>query len=256
MKFGAIVKSSGVKDAFSVTARQLPHVAARVLSSLAEDAKATLIKTMPEVFDRPTKYTLDSASVKYAQPGKLESVVFVKNSEDEQGKGVHEYLRPGAIGSSGRRQKRTEALLTRSGALPAGWVTTPGKGAQINAHGNLAGAVYAQIINVLELRTTRPKPASQRSRQDAKKLGVSKLFFVVSPGANRLAKNGGWLPPGVWKHMPGGRITQILKFVRTAKYKKRLDFEVVSLQAVNANLLTRWNQAVEANNVRVVWTKR
>lgn len=242
MKFGAVVNSSGVKDAFSVTAKQLPYVAAIVLTKLAGDAKSALVTKMPEVFDRPTDFTKRGVYTQSAAKSKLESFVFVPNSLDEQGKSAREYIRPGAQGSGGRRQKRTEYLLTRMGALPYGWVSTPGKGATLDAYGNIGGSVYKQIINVLQIRGDA-KPVSARSVKGAKRLGVASLFFVVAPGANKLAKNGGWLPPGVWKHLSGGRITQILKFVRRASYKPRLDFEAVSAQSMNENILTRWNES-------------
>lgn len=220
----------------------LPYVAAATLTALAGDGGKRVQKRMPEVFDRPTDFTVRGVFTRGATAAKLEAVVYVPESEEASGKPKREYIRPGAEGAARRNQKKTEFLLTRIGALPQGWVTTPGKGAQLDRHGNVPGSVYKQIINVLQLRYNNPKPVSGRSQKTAKRLGVSALFFAVAPGLNTLGKNGGWLPPGVWKHLPGGGITQVLKFVKKASYKPRLNIEREVRQAVELNIDRRWRE--------------
>jgi hypothetical protein len=224
------------------TPRQVPYAAAALLTALAGDVRTALVRDMPQVFDRPTDFTLRGVYTKGATKSKLEAEVYFPDSPEQAGKSKREYIRPGAQGAARRNQKKTEFLLTRIGALPAGWVTVPGRGATLDAHGNLAGSVYRQIINVLQIRPGQ-KPVSARATQGAKRLGVAALFFAVSPGVNTLGKGGGWLPPGVWKHLPDHRITQILKFVKKASYKKRLDVPKIAAQAVAANLVPRWREA-------------
>ncbi|MGE0329703.1 MAG: hypothetical protein AB7P37_03310 [Ramlibacter sp.] len=220
----------------------VPYVAAATLTALAGDARTRLQKRMPEVFDRPTDFTVRGVYTRGANKSDLTAEVYVPESNDASGKPKREYIRPGAEGASRRNQKKTEYLLTRIGALPQEWVTTPGKGAQLDRHGNVPGSVYKQIINVLQIRYNKPKPVSGRSQTAAKRLGVPALFFAVAPGLNSLGKNGGWLPPGVWKHLPGGAITQVLKFVKKASYRPRLDVQREVRQAVEFNIDRRWRE--------------
>lgn len=233
-----------------VLPRQVPYAAAAMVTALARDVNQAVQEEMPKVFDQPTDFTLRGVRSTYATKDEPSALVYIPQSEAQAGKGAREYLRPETQGASARYQKKTEFLLARIGALPPGWVTTPGKGAELNAHGNIGGPVYKQIINVLQIRYNKPKPVSQRSQKVAKKLGVQALFFAVAPGANTLGKNGGWLPPGVWKHLPGGRITQILKFVRKAAYRKRLDLVEVGNRTVQAKVAQRWAESITAITAR------
>lgn len=225
--------------------RQVPYAAASMLTALAGDVRAAVQRQMPQVFDRPTDFTVRGVFTKGATRAKLESEVYFPESPDQAGKSKREYIRPGAQGAARRNQKKTEFLLTRIGALPAGWVTTPGKGATLDAHGNLAGSVYRQIINVLQIRPGQ-KPVAARSMKAAKKMGVAAVFFAVAPGANTLGKNGGWLPPGVWKHLPDRKISQILKFVKKASYTKRLDVKQIARDTIKAQAPARWRESAKS----------
>ena len=224
-------------------ARQAPYAAATMLTRLAGDVRGRLQRRLPEVFDRPVDFTIRGVFMRGASRDKLEAEVFFPDSQDERGRQRREYMRPGARGATRRNQKKTEFLLTRIGVLPPGWVTAPGKGAKLDAHGNIPGSVYRQIINVLQIRYNRPKPVSGRSQKAAQRLGVDALFFAVAPGPNQLAKGGGWLPPGVWRHLPGRRITQILKFVKKASYRQRLRVVDEAKQVVGAQAARRWSEA-------------
>lgn len=227
-----------------VTPRMVPYVAATLATKLAGDVRGALQLAMPQVFDRPTDFTLRGVYTKGATKVDMTSEVYFPDSQEEDGRAKREYIRPGAAGAARRHQKKTEYLLTRIGALPVGWVTTPGKGAQLDAQGNVAGSVYKQIINVLQIRYNKPKPVSGRSAKAAKRLNVDALFFAVTPGVNALGKGGGWLPPGVWKHLPGGKIAQILKFVRKASYKPRLDLEKIGIDEVRRSIGPRWRESI------------
>jgi hypothetical protein len=245
MKFDAIVHYRLAADALQVEApRMIPYVAATLATKLAGDVRGGVQRAMPQVFDRPEDFTIRGVYTKGATKVDMTSEVYFPESQEEQGRAKREYIRPGARGAASRRQKKTEYLLTRIGALPPGWVTTPGKGAQLNEHGNLGGPVYRQIINVLQIRYNKPKPVSARSTKAASRLNVAALFFAVPPGANKLGKGGGWLPPGVWKHLPGGKITQILKFVKKASYQPRLDLKKIALEEVKRSIGARWRESI------------
>lgn len=247
MKLHGTVDGVEVEAAFVESARQVPYVTAITLTKLAGDVKSRLQRRMPEVFDRPVEFTQRGVFLKAADRRTLTSEVFFPDSQEEGGRAPREFIRPGVLGSYKRQQKKTEWLLTRIGVLPPGWVTTPGKGAKLDGHGNMSGRIYAQIINVLQLkaRVVGGRAAADRSVKRAKRLGVEAEFFAVTPGPNKLAKGGGWLPPGVWQHLPGHRITQILKFVQTAKYRARLPVADEAKAVVGAQVQRRWSEASE-----------
>lgn len=245
MKVRGTVEGAELESSFAQSERQVPYAAAIFLTKIAVDGRSRVQRRMGEVFDNPTDWTQRGVFTKGATRDELVAEVYFPQSQEQRGRADREYIRPETQGAAARQQKKTEYLLTRIGVLPPGWVTTPGKGAKLDSHGNLAGSVYKQIINVLQLRYTNPKPVSARSQKGAKRLGVESLFFAVAPGPNKLAKGGGWLPPGVWKHLPGHRITQILKFVQKAGYKQRLNLEQEIKQVLGSQGARRWEEASE-----------
>jgi len=78
-------------------------------------------------------------------------------------------------------------------------------------------------------------------------MAVDNEFFSVKPGANNLAKGGGWLPPGVYKRegKGGHTLRQYLKFVKKASYKQRLDVLGEANKAVTTNLQRRWAESLQ-----------
>lgn len=230
--------------------RALPYAASLTLNRLASAAQKETKRQMPVAFDRPTDYAIKALRLKVSTRSKLEAEInFPQSNTPTTGRGKHEFIRPGARGSSARAQRRHEYLLSRTGWLPAGWVTVPGRSAPLDKHGNIPGSVYKQMINVLRIRPDN-KPVAKRSQQAAKRLGVDSLFFAVQPGANKLAKGGGWLPPGVYKRMPGNRLVQFLKFVRKASYVKRLDLKKIALREVQRLSRDVWAQSVRELGVK------
>ena len=244
----AVVDFQHVARALSVEMpRQVPFAMAKTLTRLAQDAQAAVLQELPIVFDRPTGFTMKAVNITMATKASQAAEVFFKSSGAASGKSKNEHIRPGAQGASARAQKKTEFLLTRLGDLPPGWVTVPGKAMPLDGFGNLAGAYYKHIVNVLQLkvntRYASGKAVSGASKKRAARLGVAAEIFAITPGKNALAKGGGWLPPGVYKHLPGRKLLQMLKFVRKASYESRLDLKEVVQKTVAAKLQTRWNES-------------
>ncbi|WP_175867874.1 hypothetical protein [Burkholderia diffusa] len=59
--------------------RQLPFATANALTALAKNAQAAEKEAMPEVFDRPTPFTVNSVAVRGARKSNLEARVFIKD---------------------------------------------------------------------------------------------------------------------------------------------------------------------------------
>lgn len=235
--------------------KAMPYIEAGMLTRLAVGGREAVQKQMPVDFDRPTTFTVRGVRYESAKPRFLEAQVYIPDSQPSTGRAAREYLQPGVAGSQRRRQKRTEYLLSRTGWLPAGWVTTPGsstaKLGMIDANGNLRGRIYAQVVNVLQIKRADTKTArgvSARSQARAKKMGVQTEFFAVAPGKNALGRKGSWLPPGVYRRTGrnGEDLQQILKFVKQAAYQPRLDFEGTVRKHVEQEAQAAWRAASHA----------
>lgn len=232
-----------------VAPKQVNFAMAKTLTALAQDGRDAIIKQMPVVFDRPTGFSLKAATFEKATPATQQSKVYFKESQAAAGKSINEHLRPGVLGTPARHQKKTEFLLTRLGDLPPGWVTVPGRAMPQDANGNMPGSYYKQIVNVLQLkvgsRYASGRAVSDRSQAKAKRMKVASEIFCVAPGKNTMGKGGGWLPPGVWQHLPGRKLRQMLKFVRKASYDMLLDVEKIVTEAVKTNAEKRWAESVD-----------
>lgn len=225
--------------------RAVPYVEAAALSEMAKRIQAE-IKGGPgaggrgvidEVFDRPTEFTRRGFFMKPATKASPVAEIFVPDSPNERGIGSREYMRPGTEKQMRRKQRRHEALLSKMGVMPPGWVTVPGKRMKLDRHGNLPGSIYKQIVNVLQLKkieTVRARNVYAASVRRSARMGVENEFFAVSPGANTMAKGGGWLPPGVYRRTgpKGDNLIQYLKFVKKADYKQRLDLDKVASEVI------------------------
>ncbi len=236
---------------FATARSQVPFALAKTLTALAGDGKDHLVAKLPSAFDRPTAFTLRGVFTKRAEKATPVAEVYFPESDPAQGKGLREYIRPGARGASQRSQKRTEFLLTKMGYLPAGWVLTPGSytRGKLDGFGNVPGSYYKQVIRSLGIKNTKgpPKPPSRASQARAAKLGVASEFFAVAPGANTSGKNGGWLPSGIYRRAgPGGkRLVQYFKFSARARYRARINVLAEVQGAVQQNAQRRWGEAVE-----------
>jgi len=237
------------KDFGEIAPRQVNFAMAKTLTALAKDAKDEIIAQMPVAFKGPTLFTLRAPAFDMATPKTQESRIYLKKSQEDMGKSLNEHLLPGVQGTPSRHQKKIEVLLMRTGFLPPGWVTTPGKAMPVDTNGNIPGSVYKQIINILQIKKGTPfatgKSIYEKSQKRARKLGVQVEMFCIAPGKNTAAKGGGWLPPGVYRHLPGHKLLQMLKFVRKASYDKRLDMPKIIADTIAAKGNQRWQESCD-----------
>lgn len=229
--FTVTINTNATGKALKEFRAMLPYVAASTLTELGRATQDRMPTVLQRRFDKPTPYTMRSVRVEYANKNKLRSVVGFPQSEDASGRSKNEFIRPGALGTSSRRQKRTEYLLTQKGFLPAGWITVPGSHAKrtlLDGFGNIPGSIYKQIIQSLQIRP-KGRAVSKASQRRAASMGVASEFFAVAPGANKLGKNAGYLPSGVYRRTRKG-LQQYLLFVKRASYEKRLDMRQAGIE--------------------------
>jgi len=213
--------------------KQGRYACAVALTRTAQDVKADLVKEMARVFDRPTRFTLNSLYLKPAKKDDLTARVWLK---DEYGTQPN-YLLPQIEGGS-RPQKRFEDLLRQRGILSSTERTVPGGGAKLDAFGNMSRGQIVQILS--QLGAFNLAGASQNatgSKRSRAKRAVGS-YFVARRGEARTGR-GAWKQGLKVQHLPSGiyikttdGIKPVLLFVSSVKYRIRLQFALVALTTV------------------------
>jgi hypothetical protein len=228
----------------------LPYVAATFLTRVAKRAEYDLAMGISRAFKDPTPYTRARVRSTQASKNALRAMVGIPDSPEQSGRSTSEYMRPGALGTPSRHQKKSEYLLSSMGYLPPGWVMVPGsymKG-RLDGYGNVPGSYYKQIIRDLQIKNTKgpPKPRFGAAQRRAERMGVGAEFFAVGRGRNTLNKGGGWLPPGVYRRVgrKGEALQQYFVFVPRAKYEKRLDLPMVARETLKLDGPALWKQSM------------
>lgn len=176
-------------------------------------------RRMPQVFDRPTALTRKAILYRKATTQKLEAQVFIRD-EATKGTPPARYLLAQVQGGQ-RLAKPFENRLAAQGIMPAGTQAMPGKGARLDAHGNLPGAELNRVLSQLGARVdplqneTDTSRARRRKREAAR--GGRGEYFALKQKRGRLL-------PGVYQRIRSGfgsAIASILVFVRRASYTPR-----------------------------------
>jgi hypothetical protein len=186
-------------------------------------------------FDRPTPYTMNSLFVDQAKPERLWGRVWVK---DDAGKGTPatKYLLPNVEGGD-RGMKRFERALYLAGILPNGMYAVPGKGARLDAYGNMSRGQIVQILSWFAAfgeqgyRSNMTDKGRLRLAQGTAKRPVRGIeYFVVR------SQSGGLKTPGVYQKRRfgfGDEIRPVLIFVDGApNYERRFDWYGVGQRIV------------------------
>lgn len=257
--FTVTVSYLPVQRSLRALSREVPGIAARMLTEFARVGTTAIQTEMPRAFDRPTPFTVRRVSWKAAERTTLRSVVGIPESLEQSGKPTSEYMRPGVLGAARRNQKKTEFLLSKRGFLPPGWVMVPGSFLKnkLDGYGNVPGSYYKQVIRSLQIRESGDryfKPVSKASQGRAARMGVASEFFAVGRGRNTLNKGGGWLPPGVYRRAGrrGDRLEQYFVFMPRASYEERLDMRKVVGDQVRAKAPAIWKSVMRDVALRVI----
>ncbi|MDJ0712585.1 MAG: hypothetical protein QNJ14_19540 [Woeseiaceae bacterium] len=173
------------------------------ITRTAWDVNRGLRKNMQEVFDRPTRFTLNALRVRPAKRDDYDARVFL---EDFAGKGTpaRDFLEAQIEGGN-RQAKRFERLLRRRGFLQPNEFMVPGKGAKLNAAGNIPGSQYSKALADIG---GHHDPSQTTTRKQVK-------YFWLPKAGRRLA--------GIY-YKKGGRNRSFLVVVRQPVYRRRFDF--------------------------------
>lgn len=256
------------KQLDALTGRQFKEAAAKTLNQVAGRVAKEVRAEMTRVFDKPTRYTLQSVQWRPATADRLSMDVAPTYFG---GKGIdpQQFLRAQADGGP-RRDKRAEVALRRVGILPAGMQMvvprTPFKGST-DVHGNLKGSFIVQLLSYFQAfgeqgysanmkQKRKDKIADRRAysslrNQHTYRAVMGHVFFVVNhsgqmKGVHDWKYRTGHLEPGIWArsshHGSTGvyRIWPVVIFTKAGNYQKRLDLEAVGRRVQPQELFNKW----------------
>lgn len=186
----------------------MPEVITDALNRTAYKIRTEHKKEMERIFDRPTRFTLNSIFVKPAKKNMAEifaQVDFIGHAY--KGTPAGRYLLPHIEGGP-RKLKGFEVRLKSQGILPNGHFITPGRAAKLNASGNISQGLIQQVLSFF---------GSQRDDAQNTKFGTGrrqqKSKFVLLPARNGKAG-------GIWRSGKGNQLLPIMTFVKNPTYKK------------------------------------
>lgn len=211
------------REVAGFTSRQVPFALSLALTRTAKDGQVRVVKALSEVFDRPTRFTLNSTFVRPARKEDLAATVMIKDFAPK-GTPAIKYLAP-QIDGGARRAKRFERAMAATGVLPAGMMAVPGGGARLDRHGNVSAG---QITKLLSYLRTSSDATQNRGDGAGKRKLRREQYFVGRPG-------GGRGPLGVWQRHSFGHgqaVKPVMLFVRSASYEARLPFYELVRKAV------------------------
>lgn len=236
-----------VQAALQKAASQVPFALATALNKTAAKAQTAVQKKMPEVFDRPTPWVMNSLRIKYANKNNLlaELAYKDKNSVENSRSMVEPHVFTGK-----RHFKAMEARLMRIGLIPAGWNVVPGAAAKLDANGNMSRGQISQVLNVLGAYTeagynkANDKTSARLAKGRAKKNIYGFVYWVNKVGSTKARH----LQPGVYQRVItafGTSLKPVLIFVKQANYKKRLDFFGVAQAVINKEFPGEFDRAFD-----------
>ena len=193
--------------------RQVPFATSLALTETAKDTRRHHQEMLPVIFDRPTRYTINSLKV---TPSRKETLV-ARIEFKERGRGRQHYLLP-QVDGGGRQHKAFEKWLIGAGVMMPNEYAVPGGGARIDAYGNMSSGQITQIISQLYASPDAMQWVTPKSKKRAR--GKRGVYFVPKLGSS--------LRRGVWMRTGARAITPVLLFVRAPSYKARYDFDGIS----------------------------
>ncbi len=207
------------------------HVAA--LTATAQDVQAAEVAKASEVFDRPTRFTLNAFYIKPAT--RSEPVAEVRFKEGFGSIPAWRFLGPQVEGG-GRVKKSHERALERAGILRPGEYVVPGRGVTLDANGNMKGGEITRILSQLgaaEHSAGYDANATKKSLARAKRKGVGR-YILLRPdlGDPRSKVYGRRAHPGIYWRKGGREIVPVLIFVKPPRYTKRFPFYETARQVV------------------------
>jgi len=224
---------------------------AAVATSLTRAAKEMSLDWQEQIdrrIDRPIARTKSATTFLSANARNVQSSVLVKDKL--AGTPPASYLNPQERSGS-RRVKLFEAALQASGAMPRGYVTVPGRGAKLDAYGNVSRAQIIAVISQLGTDYSPgyarviPKTAAGRLAAMARR---GKSYIAIQPGEDAARK----FSPGIYERKAEGGMRAVFLFRRSVSYRKRLDLERSAIKDAPPIVAAEFQRAVAESFARLV----
>lgn len=222
------------------------RVAAAISTSLTRAAKEMSAEWQQQInlrIHKPNPRTKSATTFESATANTLQARVLVK--DQQSGTSAAEYLAPNEYAGS-RNIKKFEAALQASGAMPRGWVTVPGLGAEFDAYGNVSRSLIVQVITQLGTDYSPgyarviPKTVAGRLAAAARK---GKSFIAIQPIESQPMS----ISAGIYRVQNkgfGNVLTSIFLFRRAATYRKSLDLQAHAIRQAPAIIQEQFGIAV------------
>lgn len=249
----------------AVLPKQVRFAASVAINATLGRARTAVQQRMPQVFERPTPYVVRGAvAIQNSTRDQLSGAISLATTDTAGGNVPAGKPLVAEVKGGSRRLKRSEVLLQRAGILPRGYLTVPGRGARMDAYGNMARGQILEVLAWFRTHGVRQSKAGQRNswRDNISDAGMQRKrtgtrnragyeFFAVAPGS------GSRLKPGVYRRQLAGRFmgpvgnrpVAVLVFVPRAQYAQRLDFvaqaEEAAAAAFQAQFRTALRRALE-----------
>ena len=224
MSISMNVKISGLKELQAELAgfseRRLRAAAATGLTRTANRMAVEWQKEIDTKIDQPTVFTKKAVRVEKARADKLTAKVALKDVNRSGGLSQNEYLQQHELGGS-RLVKKFERALIASGAMPQGYITVPGKGADRNGYGNVPRSIIIAVISQLGTdfsvgyQQTISKDAAKRAKSQARH---GKRYFVMPVGNGRVS-------PGVYTRGADRTMKMVFAFKQVVNYSRKLTLQ-------------------------------
>ena len=209
--------------------KQIPFAAAKALTEVGKKIKQAEVNQMKRVFDRPTRFTLNSLFLKPATKKRLTARVWLRDWAPK-GTPATKYLAPQIEG--GKRQlKGFEKLLHAKGVLPDGYYAVPSRKARRDAYGNLNKGLLNQILSF----SGAQRDAAQNTKQGRKRQTRARFVLLDERDGK---------PGGIWKLDSNKNLYPILIFVKAPTYDDRLDFFGVAEKIMKKHIKKELGRAI------------
>ena len=221
--------------------RDIRTAATWALNDTAADVLAHVQERMAEVFDRPTRFTLNAFMVKRARPDQLEAEVKERPSVDRR-----HFLKTQEFGGVRGRtglEGLLDARLAYDGVITA---AVPAGGAKLDAYGNWSTGQRNQALSAVQSQRDKTTNTTAGSRKRNRK----RAGFFVPSAESRLS-------PGIWKRDADGSVSKVLHFTRAMPaYDRRLGFFDEARQVYDLRLPAHLRRTIEKMAARAASSSR
>ena len=213
-----------------------PIVTAYALTKTGQDIKDAELSSIADVFDRPTRFTLNALFLKPAT--KRDLVAEVRFKDGFGSVPAWRYLGPQVEGGA-RVHKSHEKRLIRAGLMTSSEFAVPGAGVKLDSSGNISASTIERILSQLgaaEQMAGYKANRTARSAARAKKKNVGR-YFLLRPGADGRADRK--VAPGIYFRAGVRELVPVIMFVKPPRYKKRFPFYETAARVFDQRLLVR-----------------